>query len=110
MLDGGSYTLNGGPAYGVPGRGEAENMARFLIITTRTPRFNPDDVQAHYIHLDRLRAEGRLELSGPFTDATGGAYLIHADSLAAAEAIAAADPLIASGSSVATVKEWKTAQ
>lgn len=85
-------------------------MSRFLIITTRTPHFNSEDVNAHNAHLDTLRAAGKLELSGPFSDATGGAYLINVATREEAETIAITDPLIASGSSTATVKEWKTAQ
>lgn len=82
-------------------------MATFLILTTRTPRFNPDDIARHYEHLDRLQATKQLGLSGAFTDGTGGAYVVTAESLEAARAIAEADPLIASGSSTAAVKEWK---
>lgn len=83
-------------------------MPRYLIITTRTPRFNPAHLTGHFAHLDQLKAKGQLELSGPFTDDTGGAYLIQAASRAEADRIANADPVIASGSSTATVKEWNT--
>ena len=82
-------------------------MATFLILTTRTPNFNPDDIQRHYAHLDRLRATDQLGLSGAFTDSTGGAYVVTAATTEEARAIAAADPLITSGSSTAAVKEWK---
>lgn len=81
-------------------------MARFLLITTRTAQFNPDHLPAHYAHIDALRAKGCLELAGGWSDATGGAYLIQVQTRAEAEAIAAADPLIASGSSTIVVKEW----
>lgn len=84
-------------------------MSTFLILTTRTPRFNPDDVARHYEHLDRLRAAGQLGLSGAFSDASGGAYVVTAATMDDARAIAASDPLISSGSSTATVKEWKVA-
>jgi len=81
-------------------------MPRFLLITTRTARFDPAVLPAHAAYLDTLRAAGQLELSGPFTDG-GGAYLLRAGSRAEAEAIAAADPLQSSGASTIAVKEWQ---
>ncbi|NGM82119.1 hypothetical protein G5B47_06810 [Paenibacillus sp. 7124] len=81
-------------------------MNRYLIITERTERFNPDDIKGHYEHLDQLKKENRLEMYGPFSDSSGGAYLITASSLDEAEKIGQADPLIRSGSSAVTVKEW----
>lgn len=81
-------------------------MARFLLITTRTPRFQPDCLPAHFAYLDRLRAAGKVELSGGFADKSGGAYIVQAGSLAEAQAIADADPLHTTGSSTITVKEW----
>lgn len=83
-------------------------MARFLLITTRTSNFNPDVLPAHFAYLNELRGAGKLELSGGFTDATGGAYLIQVESMAEAEAIAHGDPLISSGASTIAVKhkQW----
>lgn len=81
-------------------------MNRYLLITTRTPQFNPDDIPGHYAHLEMLKHQGQLELYGPFSDSTGGAYLIRASSLEEASAIGLADPLVKSGSSTVTVKEW----
>lgn len=54
-----------------------------------------------------LQAEKRLKMFGPFSDATGGAYVIEAGSLEEAAEIGHADPLVASGSSELTIKEWK---
>ena len=45
-------------------------------------------------------------MAGPFADRSGGAYLLWADSLEAATAIAHADPLHATGSSELVVHEW----
>lgn len=84
-------------------------VGTYLILTARTPRFDSASLARHYEHLDRLRETGQLGLSGGFTDATGGAYVVTAGTLDEALAIAAADPLIASGSSTATVKEWNVA-
>ena len=79
---------------------------RFLILTLRTPRFDPSVIAPHYAHLDRLREAGVLELAGPFPDKTGGAYIVRAASLEEAEAFAFADPLHTSGASDVSVREW----
>jgi uncharacterized protein YciI len=81
-------------------------MFRYLITTFRTPQFQPSVIDAHYAFLERLRAEGRLELAGPFTDKSGGAYLIRAASLEEARALAFSDPVHTSKSSIVTVYEW----
>lgn len=81
-------------------------MARYLVMVMRTAQFQPAAIAPHHAFLEGLRSEGRLELAGPFTDHTGGAYLLHADSLAAAQAVAFSDPLHTTQSSVITVHEW----
>ncbi|MCB1047538.1 MAG: hypothetical protein KDC10_10090 [Calditrichaeota bacterium] len=81
-------------------------MKRYLILTLRTPQFDPAIVEAHYAFLDQLRGQGQLELAGPFSDRSGGAYLIRAASLDEARAIAFTDPVHVSGSSLVTVYEW----
>lgn len=84
-------------------------MTRFLVLVMRTPHFDAGLIDAHRGFLDGLRREARLELAGGFADRSGGAYLLHAESLAAAQAIAAGDPLVAAGASLATVHEWHAA-
>lgn len=81
-------------------------MKRFLVLAMRTPRFDPAVIPAHYAHLDALKAAGRLEAFGPFTDQSGGAYLVRAESLQDAQALAFADPVHLTGSSEVTVREW----
>lgn len=81
-------------------------MFRYLVMTVRTPQFQPSVIDAHYAFLERLRQQGQLELAGPFTDQTGGAYLIKATSLDEAQTLAFSDPVHTSGSSVVTVYEW----
>lgn len=85
-------------------------MKRFLVLTMRTPRFDPTAIPAHYAHLDALKAAGRLEASGPFVDQSGGAYLVRAESLQDAQALAFADPVHLTGSSEVTVREWNVTQ
>lgn len=81
-------------------------MFRYLVTTFRTPRFQTSVIDEHYAFLDRLRQQGQLELAGPFTDKTGGAYLIRAANLEAARALAYSDPVHTSESSIVTVYEW----
>lgn len=83
-------------------------MKRYLIMAMRNPDFSDDVIAPHLAFLDELRAAGQLELTGGFSDKSGGAYVLNVDSLAQAQAIAARDPLTTSGSSLVTVYEWNT--
>ncbi|MEW8987078.1 hypothetical protein HHO41_15040 [Bacillus sp. DNRA2] len=83
-------------------------MNKYLFITTRTEKFDPEQIPAHYEYLNRLKKENKLEMYGPFSDATGGAYIIRAGSFTEAQRIGQLDPLIKSGSSTIVVKEWMT--
>ena len=79
---------------------------RYLIMAMRTAEFPQSVVEPHKAYLAELRAKGLLELAGPFTDKSGGAYVISADDLEAARAIAFKDPIHTTGASVLTVYEW----
>ena len=82
------------------------SMKRFLVLTLRTVQFDPAVIAPHREYLDHLRACGLLELSGPFADRSGGAYMVRATSLDEAQAIAFGDPVHLSGSSRVMVYEW----
>lgn len=82
---------------------------RYLVLAVRTPQFQQSVIDAHKAYLADLKADGTLELAGPFTDQSGGAYVISAQNLEAAQAIAFNDPIRTSGSSVVTVYEWNAA-
>ena len=79
---------------------------RYLVLVMRNAGFDAALVPLHNEFLDSLRAEDRLELSGAFTDRTGGAYLMRADSIEHALRIAHRDPLHVEGASAVTVYEW----
>lgn len=81
-------------------------MNRYLILVMRSPTFDPALVGDHLRFLDELRAQERVELSGGFSDQSGGAWLLRAESLAEATSIAERDPLHLHGSSALTVREW----
>lgn len=79
------------------------------MLVMRLPTFDPAGIGPHHAFLDALRAEGRLELAGPFGDGTGGAYLLLADDLDEATTIAQRDPLYLTGSSRIDLREWRAA-
>lgn len=79
---------------------------KYLIMTARKPTFQPAVVEEHFKFLDGLREQGKLGLSGAFTDKSGGAYIIEAEDLEEAERIAFSDPIHTTNSSTVTVHEW----
>ncbi|NJB95110.1 YciI family protein [Xanthomonas arboricola] len=82
---------------------------RYLVLAMRKPDFPADVVQPHRAFLDTLRAAGQLELTGGFSDGSGGAYvLINVASLEDAQQIIARDPLALRDASTLTVHEWNT--
>lgn len=83
-------------------------IKRYLVMAMRKPHFSQAAVAPHLAFLDGLRLAGKLEMTGGFSDNSGGAYVLNVDTLAEAQAIAAADPLVALDSSTLAVYEWNT--
>jgi uncharacterized protein YciI len=81
-------------------------MNRYLILLMRRPDLDPTVVPQHLAYLDGLRESGRVELSGGFSNKSGGAYLLHANDLAEATAIVHDDPAHRSGGWDITMHEW----
>jgi uncharacterized protein YciI len=79
---------------------------KYLVLTIRRPDFDPEVVPAHYRFLDDLRERGFIEQAGPFTDRSGGAYVVRAGSLEEARRLAEQDPLHLERCSTVTVHEW----
>ena len=79
---------------------------KYLVLTIRKPQFDDSVIPAHYAFLQSLRDRGMLEQAGPFTDRSGGAYVIRADTLESARETAAQDPLHIQDCSDVTVREW----
>lgn len=79
---------------------------KYLVLTIRKPSFDDAVRSEHYSFLQSLRERDVLEQAGPFTDRTGGAYVIRAGSLQQAQALAEADPLHLRNCSLVTVYEW----
>jgi uncharacterized protein YciI len=79
---------------------------KYLVLTLRKPQFDDSIRPAHYAFLQSLRDRGILEESGPFTDRSGGAYVIRADDFDQARDIVVQDPLHIHDCSDVTVREW----
>jgi uncharacterized protein YciI len=79
---------------------------KYLVLTMRKPHFDAAFVPAQYDFLQSLRDRGLLEQAGPFTDRSGGAYVIKAGSLEDARELAHGDPLHIHDCSEVTVREW----
>ena len=79
---------------------------KYLVITTRTPQFDPACLDAHYAFLHRLCAEGKMEQYGAFGDKSGGAYVLTVGSFDEARAIADSDPVYTTKSSTLVLHEW----
>ena len=79
---------------------------KYLVMTIRKPTFEDSVRGEHYAFLQDLRDRGILEQAGPFTDTTGGAYVIQAENLDEARAVALEDPVHLRKCSTVTVHEW----
>jgi len=79
---------------------------KYLVVTMRRPEFDPKVIPAHYQFLDDLRDRSLPEEAGPFTDKSGGAYVLRASSLEEARGLADQDPLARRHCSIVTVHEW----
>jgi len=79
---------------------------KYLVLTLRRPAFDDAVRPEHYAFLQSLRERGLLEQAGPFSDRSGGAYVIRADSLTEARSLANEDPLHLRDCSTVTVYEW----
>ncbi|MFJ4655558.1 YciI family protein [Nocardia sp. NPDC088792] len=82
-------------------------MRKYLVMAMRTPRFDSAVIEPHQQWLGEVRSRGQLVESGKFTDGTGGAYVITAESLDAAQELVRTDPIHTTGSSELTVYEWE---
>ncbi|WP_280423482.1 YciI family protein [Nocardia carnea] len=83
------------------------DVRKYLVLAFRTAAYDPAVGEPHRQFLGELRTRGMLQESGPFTDGTGGAYIVLAESRAAAEAVVFTDPLHTTGAAGLTVYEWE---
>ncbi|MEV6768998.1 YciI family protein [Nocardia sp. NPDC051030] len=82
-------------------------MRKYLVMAMRTPRFEQSVIEPHRAWLEAVQSRGQLVESGKFTDGSGGAYVLLAESLDAAKELVATDPIHLTGASELTVYEWE---
>ena len=51
-------------------------MTRYLVMAMRRPSFDDAVIAPHLAFLEELRAMGQLEMTGGFSDSSGGAYVL----------------------------------
>jgi uncharacterized protein YciI len=78
-------------------------IERGIVEKTIFDRFVP----AHLVYVQQLIEQGHTAKTGYWGDYGGGMLLFQAESLAQAEAIVAADPLIANGCVDYELHEWR---
>lgn len=84
-------------------------MKHYLVMAMRRPGFSEAVIQPHRDFLAGLRAQGKLLLTGGFSDGSGGAYVLqNLDSLEQARALVDSDPLVLQDASELTIHEWNT--
>lgn len=92
------------------------SLALELFVVESTPRAAPEALRAtlpaHLAYQRELESAGHLVLAGPLSDDTGeqmqgyGLIVYRAESLAAARALADADPMHASGHRTYRLRRW----
>ena len=91
-------------------------LAYELYVVVSTPAGSEESVRAklgdHLAYQADLESQGRLAFAGPLSDESGeimggsGMIIYRTDSFEAARAIAAADPMHASGARSFTLRRW----
>lgn len=76
-----------------------------IAVYTRDPATIAQARPAHREYLTRLQKQGKLAISGPFSDDSGGLLVYEADTAAQAEKLVADDPFATAGVFVS----WKSA-
>ena len=88
----------------------------FVLIHSRGPRWregasfrDEPEMQRHIAYIREQLDAGRLVLSGPFLDDSGGMTVLRADSFEEALAIATTDTTVVDGLLAVTVRPWMVA-
>jgi uncharacterized protein len=82
-------------------------MYAVAILAMKDTELNRLHRPAHLEYLAGLKAEGKVWVSGPFTDGHGGMVIYEAPSLDAARALAEADPLVSTGARTLSLYAWE---
>lgn len=95
---------------------DQRGMRSYVLVILKTgPERMPDGEQrkamfaGHFANMERLAAEGKLVLAGPFAadpDGWRGLFVFAVDSIDEARALAETDPVIVNGEMVAEYHRW----
>ncbi len=95
---------------------ERGSLACELYMVVSTPAKSPDELKAnlpdHLQYQAEMESQGSLVMAGPLSDLSGenmqgvGLIIYRANSLEAAQAIADADPMHASGTRTYEIRRW----
>ena len=64
--------------------------------------------EAHFNYMTSLKKLGKLVIAGRFADGGGGGYILKAENVDEAKALADGDPYHSSGARSYTIREWET--
>ncbi|PCE64719.1 YciI family protein [Sediminicola luteus] len=111
IVDKSAYNAEKAKAFGADEYGMKKYIFAFL---KKGPNRDQDSItkaelqRAHLKNINRLAAEGKLVLAGPFFGEENllGLYIFNVPDLATAEALANSDPAIKAGSLTLELKEW----
>lgn len=84
-------------------------MPYFVVISEQVadPSETAKYREQHYKYIEKLKNEGKVVMSGPFVDGSGGLIILEASSRDEAESIVSEDPYFKSGVRRYTIKEWR---
>ena len=95
---------------------DEHGMRRYVLVILRTgPKRVPDGKErdamfaGHFANMERLSAEGKLALAGPFgknEDGWRGLFVFAVSSVDEAKALTATDPVIVNGEMIAEYHPW----
>lgn len=83
--------------------------AYVILLENTAKALNQDVVKRHVNHLERLDAENKLVICGPFKDYAGGMIVLNCSSLDEAHTIANKDPFVSEGYRTYTIRTLEVA-
>ncbi len=86
----------------------ARDIRYVILLSHADPHLITEDlVRSHVAFLQRLEADGLLELCGPFPENAGGMVIVRVTDEDAARKIAEEDPFVASGAQTYELRRWE---
>jgi uncharacterized protein YciI len=89
---------------------DARGMRRYVLVVLKTgptrvadPTARQEMFKGHFANMERLAAEGKLALAGPFAEKTDwrGLFILAVDGIDQAKELVATDPVVSTGEMVA---------